>query len=74
MSTAELRDEVTQGEVTGQAQAILEPVFAALSQRTVWLGPVGRGSRMKLVADTLLAFEIEAMAEVDALASRLGVP
>jgi 3-hydroxyisobutyrate dehydrogenase len=29
---------------------------------------------MKLVANTLLAFEIEAAAEVDALASRLGVP
>jgi 3-hydroxyisobutyrate dehydrogenase len=56
------------------AQADLEPVFAALGQRTVWLGPAGRGSRMKLVANTLLAFEIEAVAEVDALAARLGVP
>ncbi len=56
------------------AQAILEPVFAALGQRTVWLGPAGMGSRMKLVANTLLAFEIEAVAEVDSLASRLGVP
>jgi 3-hydroxyisobutyrate dehydrogenase len=56
------------------ARAILEPVFAALGQRTVWLGPAGRGSRMKLVVNTLLAFEIEAVAEVDALASRLGVP
>ena len=57
-----------------RAQAILEPVFAALGQRTVWLGPAGRGSRMKLVLNTLLAFEIEAVAEVDALASKLGVP
>ncbi len=55
------------------AQAILEPVFAALGQRTVWLGPAGRGSRMKLVLNTLLAFEIEAVAEVDAIASRLGI-
>jgi len=47
---------------------------AILGQRTVWLGPAGRGSRMKLVLNTLLAFEIEAVAEVDALASRLGVP
>jgi 3-hydroxyisobutyrate dehydrogenase len=29
---------------------------------------------MKLVVNALLAFEIEAIAEVDALASRLGVP
>ena len=57
-----------------RTQAILEPVFAALGQRTVWLGPAGRGSRMKLVLNTLLAFEIEAVAEVDALASKLGVP
>jgi len=57
-----------------RAQATLEPVFAALGQRTVWLGPAGRGSRMKLVLNTLLAFEIEAVAEVDALASKLGVP
>jgi 3-hydroxyisobutyrate dehydrogenase len=56
------------------AQAILEPVFAALGQRTVWLGPAGRGSRMKLVVNTLLAFEIEAVAEVGALAARLEVP
>lgn len=52
----------------------LGPVFAALGQRTVWLGPAGRGSRMKLVVNALLAFEIEAVAEVHALASRLGVP
>jgi 3-hydroxyisobutyrate dehydrogenase len=57
-----------------EAPGILEPVFAALGQRTVWLGPAGRGSRMKLVANTLLAFEVEAVAEVDALAARLGVP
>jgi 3-hydroxyisobutyrate dehydrogenase len=56
------------------ARAALDPVFAALGQRTIWLGPAGRGSRMKLVVNALLAFEIEAIAEVDALASRLGVP
>jgi 3-hydroxyisobutyrate dehydrogenase len=56
------------------AQPTLGPVFAALSQRTAWLGPTGRGSRMKLLLNTLLAFEIEAVAEVDALASKLGVP
>lgn len=53
---------------------VLEPVFAALGQRTVWLGPAPGGSRMKLVVNTLLAFEIEAVAEVGALATRLGVP
>jgi 3-hydroxyisobutyrate dehydrogenase len=56
------------------AQALLEPVFAALGQRTLWLGPVGRGSRIKLVINALLAFEVEAVAEVYSLASRLDVP
>ena len=56
------------------AQAILEPVFGALGQRTVWLGGAGSGSRMKLVLNALLAFEIEAVAEVDALAAKLGLP
>lgn len=56
------------------ARALLEPVFAALGQRTLWLGPAGRGSCMKLVNNALLAFEVEAVAEVHALASRLGVP
>jgi len=56
------------------AHTILESVFAALGQRTIWLGPAGRGTRMKLVLNTLLAFEIEAVAEVDAMAARLDVP
>jgi 3-hydroxyisobutyrate dehydrogenase len=57
-----------------ETQLILEPLFAALGQRTVWLGPAGGGSRMKLVLNALLAFEVEAVAEVDALAGRLSVP
>jgi 3-hydroxyisobutyrate dehydrogenase len=51
----------------------LEPVFGALGRRTMWLGPVGAGSKMKLVLNTLLAFETEAAAEVAALAGRLDV-
>jgi 3-hydroxyisobutyrate dehydrogenase len=53
-------------------QPIVEPVFKALG-RPVWLGAAGTGSRMKLVLNTWLAFEIEAAAEVAALAERLGV-
>ena len=55
------------------ARSIVEPVFGALG-RPVWLGEAGAGSRMKLVLNTWLAFEIEATAEVAALADRLGVP
>src|ERR1022692_619659 len=31
------------------AAAVLEPVFAALGRRTMWLGPVGAASRIKLI-------------------------
>jgi len=55
-----------------RARSIIEPVFLALG-RPVWLGQAGAGSRMKLVLNTWLAFEVEAAAEVAALADRLGV-
>jgi 3-hydroxyisobutyrate dehydrogenase len=48
-------------------------ILAALGQRTLWLGPAGAGSRLKLVLNTWLAFEIEAAAEAGALADRLGI-
>jgi 3-hydroxyisobutyrate dehydrogenase len=51
----------------------LDDVFAALGQRTVWLGPAGTSSRLKLVLNAWLAFEVEAAAEVDALAESLGI-
>jgi 3-hydroxyisobutyrate dehydrogenase len=56
------------------AKEMLTPVFDALGERTLWLGPAGAGSRMKLVINTLLAFEIEAVAEMRALAEKLGIP
>jgi 3-hydroxyisobutyrate dehydrogenase len=56
-----------------EAQQALAPVFAAIGQRTIWLGPAGAGSRMKLAVNTLLAFEIEAVAETRSVAARLGI-
>jgi 3-hydroxyisobutyrate dehydrogenase len=56
-----------------KARPIVEPVFDAVGQRTVWLGPVGAGSRMKLVNNTLLAFSAEGVANSLALARRLGL-
>jgi 3-hydroxyisobutyrate dehydrogenase len=55
------------------ARAKVDPVFAAIGQRTIWLGPVGAGSRMKLVNNTLLAFGAEGVANSLALAHRLGL-
>lgn len=57
-----------------RARATLEPVFQALGQRVLWLGPAGLGTRLKLVLNTWLAFEVEAVAEAAASADRLGVP
>ncbi len=56
-----------------QARPTAEPVFAAIGQRTVWLGQVGMGSRMKLVNNTLLAFAAEGVANSIALARKLGL-
>jgi 3-hydroxyisobutyrate dehydrogenase len=51
----------------------IDAVFAALGRSTMWLGPVGAGSAMKLVLNTWLAFQIEGAAESASLAQRLGV-
>jgi len=56
-----------------RAAELLEPVFAVLGRATLWLGPAGAGSRMKLVLNTWLAFQVEGAAEVAALAGHLGV-
>jgi 3-hydroxyisobutyrate dehydrogenase len=57
-----------------RARTTLEHVFNALGQRVLWLGAAGLGTRLKLVLNTWLAFEVEAAAEASAAADRLGVP
>jgi 3-hydroxyisobutyrate dehydrogenase len=56
-----------------EARSLVTPVFDAIGQRTMWLGPAGNGSRMKLVNNTLLAFTAEGVANSFALAHRLGL-
>jgi 3-hydroxyisobutyrate dehydrogenase len=56
-----------------EVRARLTPLFDALGQRTLWVGPVGSGSRMKLVANTWLALAAEAVNSSVALARRLGL-
>jgi 3-hydroxyisobutyrate dehydrogenase len=51
----------------------LGPLFDAVGQRTIWVGPVGAGSRLKLVANTWLALAAEAVNTSVALARRLGL-
>jgi 3-hydroxyisobutyrate dehydrogenase len=56
-----------------EARSRVAPLFDALGQRTIWVGPVGAGSRLKLVNNTWVAFESEAVATSMALAHRLGL-
>jgi 3-hydroxyisobutyrate dehydrogenase len=56
-----------------EARSRLAPLFDALGQRTIWVGPVGTGSRLKLVANSWLALAAEAVNTSVALARRLGL-
>jgi 3-hydroxyisobutyrate dehydrogenase len=51
----------------------LAPLFDALGRRTIWVGPVGTGSRLKLVANTWLALAAEAVNVSVALSHQLGL-
>jgi 3-hydroxyisobutyrate dehydrogenase len=48
-------------------------LFDVLGRKTLWLGAVGAGSRMKLILNTWLAFQTECAAESASLAKRLKV-
>jgi 3-hydroxyisobutyrate dehydrogenase len=56
-----------------EARPRVAPLFDALGQRTLWVGPAGAGTRLKLVNNTWLAFTNEAVAASVALARRLGL-
>ena len=56
-----------------RARGVVQAVFEALGQRVLWLGRAGMGMRMKLILNTWLVFEIEAAAEINESANRLGV-
>ncbi len=55
------------------ARARVAPLFDAIGQRTMWVGPVGTGTRLKLVNNTWLAFGAEAVDASVALAHELGL-
>lgn len=55
------------------AKAPLKPVFDALGHRTLWLGPAGLGSRIKLVNNVLLAFIAHGLSEAVAIAHDYGL-
>jgi 3-hydroxyisobutyrate dehydrogenase len=55
------------------AEAIVGPAFSAIGRKTVWLGPAGQGSRMKLVVNAYMSILIEGVAEALELAGQLGI-
>ncbi|MDQ1430405.1 MAG: 3-hydroxyisobutyrate dehydrogenase [Actinomycetota bacterium] len=73
------KDPAAQGQLTifasgpEEARARVASLFDALGQRTIWVGPVGTGSRLKVVNNTWLAFAAEALGASLALARRLGL-
>ncbi|MCW3020137.1 MAG: 3-hydroxyisobutyrate dehydrogenase [Solirubrobacterales bacterium] len=56
-----------------EAREPLEPVFAALGKKTMWVGPAGSGSTLKLVTNSWLVTVVEGTAETVALAEGAGV-
>ncbi len=73
------RDPAEQGQLTifasgpDEARSRVAPLFDAIGHRTIWVGPVGSGSRLKLVNNTWVAFASEAVATSMAVARRLGL-
>jgi 3-hydroxyisobutyrate dehydrogenase len=73
------KDSAEQGQLTifasgpDDARSRVAPLFDALGQRTIWVGAVGTGSRLKLVNNTWLAFASEAVTTSVALARRWGL-
>jgi 3-hydroxyisobutyrate dehydrogenase len=56
-----------------EAQETVAPVLDAIGAKTLWLGPAGRGSRLKLVANSWVLTVVEGVAESMALAKSLGL-
>jgi 3-hydroxyisobutyrate dehydrogenase len=73
------KDPAEHGQLTifasgpDEARPRVTPLFDALGQRTIWAGSAGTGTRLKLVANTWLAFAAEAVAASVALAHGLGL-
>jgi 3-hydroxyisobutyrate dehydrogenase len=73
------KEPAEQGQLTifasgpEEARERVTPLFDALGQRTIWVGPVGTGTRVKVVNNTWLAFGAEAVAASVSLAGQLGL-
>ena len=55
------------------AEPVVRPAFAAIGRKTVWLGPAGQGTAMKLAVNAYLSILVEGVAEALELAAHLGI-
>jgi 3-hydroxyisobutyrate dehydrogenase len=55
------------------ARPVVRPAFDAIGRKTLWLGPAGRGSALKLAINAYMSILIEGVAEALELAARLGI-
>ncbi len=51
----------------------MEPVFDVVGHKTLWLGPAGNGSKLKLALNSWLAAQVEAAAGTIAFTEALGM-
>jgi 3-hydroxyisobutyrate dehydrogenase len=56
-----------------RARERLEPFFDAIGKRTIWLGPAGSGSKLKVVVNSWIFSITEGTAEMLRLAAALGI-
>jgi 3-hydroxyisobutyrate dehydrogenase len=56
-----------------EARDRVQPIFDVVGQRTLWVGPAGTGSRLKLAVNVWLLAVVEGAAETLALAEGLGL-
>ena len=56
-----------------QLRARLQPIFAAIGRTTLWLGPAGSGTRLKIALNNWLAAQVEGVAETIALTKAMGL-
>jgi 3-hydroxyisobutyrate dehydrogenase len=56
-----------------EARDRCEPIFDAISQKAVWLGEAGTGTRMKLVINSWLLSLVEGLAETVAFAEGIDI-
>lgn len=56
-----------------EARPRVQSIFDAIGRKTLWLGPAGNGSRLKVVLNNWLATQVEAVAETIALTDALGI-